>query len=395
MQFFGLPGQKRNKAFQGIEYYYQFNRLEEEALGGFNSKQLARMVDSRELALGPVRIGDGVAIRSDGRLSAVLKISSVNLLMASSLEQESIIGGFHGLLRQLPACHLQLKLRVETANFTKPLERLDYAINHITNPHLSRMARKHRQYLKELERQGLMECCQYVIVSLPNPALAKMEQVFENVTGKQGFLGSAPGQVIPEIYQNRRSYPSNRIKGSVKPDSIWLKLFTSKRYRASLSAVRKKEYLLQARRESEMEQEFYEELQRSIRNLENCVSVIATGLSGIGLKVWRLPDWELQALYAKYLRPDLTDKSLLTRKPESSWNNPESFFVETPPLTLAQFVGNLSSTVVCGQLPGNPVYLEHLQKPKPVGAPVSVPANILPFGKQVSNSDRSRPQKNT
>lgn len=360
MWFFRMSGQRRNRAFKGLEHYFQFNRLEEEALEGFNPRQLARVVDSRLLGLGPKRISDGVAIRGDGTLSAVLRVSSANLLMATSIEQESIIGGFHSLLRQLPACQVQLKLRVEAANFSKPVERLDYAISHITNPQLSRMARKHRQYLKELERHGLMDCNQYVIVSLSNPALVKMEQVFESITGRQGFLGAAPGQKIPGAFRNGQS--KNLI---TEEPSLWFKLFTSKKYRAALSAARKREYLLQARRESEMEQEFYEELQRVIRNLENCVNIVVTGLAAIGLKVWRLPDWELLALYAKYLRPELTEKSLNTPRPPTAAYNPESFLVENPPLTLAQFAGNLSSTVVCSQLAGNPLYLAHLQRNKP------------------------------
>jgi hypothetical protein len=390
---FRVPGQPPKGAYRGFENYYHFNRLEEEALEGFNPRQVAHMVDSRLLGLGPKRVGDGVAIRGDGRLSAVLKVSSVNLLMATSLEQESIIGGFHGLLRQLPACQVQLKLRVEAANFSKPVERLDYAINRITNPQLSRMARKHRQYLKELERHGLMECNQYVIISQANPGLVKMEQVFENVTGRQGFLGSAPGQLIPELFQNRQPPALDKVKtgwqeGMRNSRSWWTGLFTSKRRRAALSAARKKEHLLQARRESEMEQEFYEELQRSIRNLENCVGVVATGLAGIGLKVWRLPDWELLALYARYLRPELTEKSLLAGRPENVGHNPQSFLVETPPLTLAQFAGNLSSTVVCSQLPGNPVYLAHLQRASE--AINQVQAAPLPLREQAAVSDRRR-----
>ncbi|HEX2916237.1 MAG TPA: hypothetical protein VH186_36085 [Chloroflexia bacterium] len=346
----------------GLGEYYHFGRREEEAFEGFTSRQISKMVDSRQLYLGPQRIGDGIAVRQDGRLSAVLKVSSINLVMATREEQAGVLGSFHGLLRQLPDCQAQFKLRIEEASFAKAVERLDWSIGHITSPLLGKMARQHRQYLKDLERQGFMEFNQYVIVSTFNPRLARMEQIFEASTGRQSFLGTDPGySASTRVSASKEPNPVNpNSEGTSGSTNFWRKLFSSKSGKAR-ATERLRQQKWQARRAAEMEQELYEEFQRDARNLENAVSIVADGLAMTGLNVKRLPDWELIALYARYLRPELSERTLLSGKPDNFALSPNSFLQESRPVSFAEFSGKLNSTVLSSELPEEQNYRDRLE----------------------------------
>ncbi len=351
----------RQRGLKGFEEFYRLDGREDEALEGLTPRQVARLADSRLLDLGPQRIGDGVAIRLDGRLSAILKVGSVNLLMATRAEQESIIGAFHGLLRQLPDCQVQFKLRVEEARLSRSIERLDYSISHITSPLLGRMARLHRQHLRELERQGLLEFNQYVVVSLVNSRLVQMEQVYGRETGKQSLLSRKPGYPVRMAGQNlSRGVDAKSTHSPNKPG--FSELFFSRKRRAASAASRKREQLLRARQISDMEQEFYEELQRAVRNLESCVAYIAAGLDQVGLSVHRLPDWELIALYAGYLRPELAGHTGIASRSEVSGGTAESFLKASMPVTPAEFAGELSQSLVTGEIPDSQAYLEGMHK---------------------------------
>ena len=131
---------KRRDPFTSQDYYDRHN-LDD---GNYSPKELARLKDTRELGLGPVRIADGVAISPDGYFSAVLQVGTVNFALATAEEQEAIIGGYHAVLRQLAGSSYQIKVRMVEADLEPLAARVDYALSSYTSAPLHRLALQYK-----------------------------------------------------------------------------------------------------------------------------------------------------------------------------------------------------------------------------------------------------------
>ena len=125
----------------------------------------------------------------------------------------------------------------------------------------------------------------------------------------------------------------------------------------------RREQLLKSRIQTEMEDKMCEEVEQTLRRLKHELSILVTGLSANGLALHRLNDWELTALYAEYLRPELAQEvrhSLPTHLKTHLHKSDDqaiflapagSYSVPSRPLTLPRFMGEQSGTVVVSDLP--------------------------------------------
>lgn len=370
----------RGNPFTPQDYYDRDDR----ELTDLNPKELANLKDTRELGLGPVRIADGVAISRDGYFSAVLQVGTVNFALATAEEQESIIGGYHAVLRQFSGSHYQIKVRVVEADLEPLAQRVDYALSGYTSPALHRLALQYKQFLREElpNRLALMERRNFVIAGVHSPLLVRMAQVYEQETARPCPIFNGLGYQWRQ--QERREDASNvATYPKTKSEERNQKYPKAKKSGSLNSADLRKEQLFKARIQAEMEGKMYQELERTLRRLKHELSILVTGLSANGLAVHRLNDWELTALYADYLRPELAEEvrhslSAQTRTqlrhstqagpvPEGNW-----YSSSARPLSLPEFMGEQSGMVVVSDLPADsPAYqagslrtnqvLEHLK----------------------------------
>jgi hypothetical protein len=353
----------RGNPFTSQDYYDR----DDQELADLNPKELARLRDTRELGLGPVRIADGVAISRDGYFSAVLQVGTVNFALATAEEQESIIGGYHAVLRQLSGSHYQIKVRVVEADLEPLAQRVDYALRGYTSPTMHRLALQYKQFLREElpNRLALMERRNYVIAGVHSPLLVKMAQVFEQETAQPCPIFNGLGyqwrqQERREGISNVATYP----KTSARPN----KSQKAKKPGSLNSADLRKEQLFMARIQAEMEGKMYQELERTLRRLKHELNILVTGLGANGLAVHRLNDWELTALYAEYLRPELAEEvrhslSAQTRtqirpsRPTGPVTEENWYSSSARPLSLPEFMGEQSGMVVVSDLPADsPAY---------------------------------------
>ncbi len=116
------------------------------------------------------------------------------------------------------------------------------------------------------------------------------------------------------------------------------------------------------------------------------MSYLASGLSMAGLSIHRLPDWELLALYAGYLRPELSERAGLAARREMVGGTSGSFLGGGPPLTSAEFVGGLSSSVITSRVPASPQYKTAIDSLAPAAAAASPPNNS-----SVANPEQGQP----
>lgn len=344
-------GSKRNNPF-ATEDYYDRQNLDE---ADYSPKELAAVRDTRELGLGPVRIADGVAITADGYFSAVLQVGTVNFALATPDEQEAIIGGYHAVLRQLAGSSYQIKVRMVEADLEPLAARVDYALKGYTSAPLHRLALQYKQFLREElpRRLVLMERRNYVIASVHSPLLVKMAQVYERETGKPCPIFASLGRQWREAERGPESHLAKQRHAAKKGPA------KGKKAAVNPAEVRR-EQLQRTHAHTHMEEKMYEEVERTLRRLKHELSILVTGLSANGLALRRLGDWELTALYAEYLRPELAQEvrhSLSAqmrtqfRRNQGQESSSGYYGVATRPLTLAQFMGEQSGTVVVSDLP--------------------------------------------
>ncbi|HEX2909844.1 MAG TPA: hypothetical protein VH186_03480 [Chloroflexia bacterium] len=356
LDFLNLNSSRKNPF--ASEDYYDRQNLDD---CDYTPKELSQLQDTRDLGLGPVRIADGVAISRDGYFSAVLQVGTVNFALATADEQEAIIGGYHAVLRQLAGTRYQIKVRMVEADLEPLAARVDYALSNYTSAPLHRLALQYKQFLREElpRRLVLMERRNYVIASVHSPLLVKMGQVYERETGKPSPIFAGLGTQ----WRGSDNSASRQNKNQAKRNTGSKK--NRGRKTAPLNgAEQRREQLLKARADGEMEDKMYEEVERTLRRLKHELSVLVTGLSANGLALRRLNDWELTALYAEYLRPELAQEvrhSLSAqmrtqlrqaRQGQATFGSDSNWYGGVVrPLSLPQFIGEQSGTVVVSDLP--------------------------------------------
>lgn len=377
LDFLNLNSSRKNPF--ASEDYYDRENLDD---SNYSPKELNRLQDTRDLGLGPVRIADGVAISRDGSFSAVLQVGTVNFALATADEQEAIIGGYHAVLRQLTGSCYQIKVRMVEADLEPLAARVDYALSSYTSAPLHRLALQYKQFLREElpRRLVLMERRNYVIASVYSPLLVKMGQVYERETGKPSPILAGLGTQ----WRGSEQLANGQTKNQTRPNTKSKK--NKGRKTASLNpAEERREQLLKARADGEMEDKMYEEVERTLRRLKHELSVLVTGLSANGLALRRLNDWELTALYAEYLRPGLAQEvrhSLSaqmraqlrqTRQGQATFGSDTNWYGGVVrPLSLPQFMGEQSGTVVVSDPPEeSPAYEVGLAHAKAALAKIS------------------------
>jgi hypothetical protein len=346
---------KRSNPFTSEEYY---DRDELEVLD-YSPKEMAGMRDTRELGLGPVRIADGVAISRDGYFSAALQVGTVNFALATAEEQEAIVGGYHAVLRQLSGGNYQIKVRMVEADLEPLVARVDYALSTYASAPLHRLALQYKQFLREElpKRLVLMERRNYVIVSVYSPLLVKMARIYEHETNKPATLFAGLGKQWREEENRTRLEASTSPVGRKDESKVKSKKSRGKKAKTLTPVEQRREQLLKARAEDEMEQKMYEEAERTLRQLKHQLNVLVAGLGSNGLALRRLNDWELTALYAEYLRPELAQEvrhslSAPIRSQLRQANQgplvPQvgKYGQAVRPLSLSEFMGEQSGTVV-------------------------------------------------
>jgi hypothetical protein len=111
-------------------------------------------------------IKDGVILLKDGGAVLVLKTSAVNFGLLSGEEQMAIIGSFAQMLNSLSFA-LQIVIRSKKLDISSYLKLLDKALQLQTNPLLSAMMIRYRDFIQSLIRDNeVLDKSFYVVIPL-------------------------------------------------------------------------------------------------------------------------------------------------------------------------------------------------------------------------------------
>lgn len=370
MNFLKILSSKKGRSKDPFELgeFYDLDRAnsssgEEAGFPELSPKELRRLKDTRDLWLVPARVADGLAIYRDGRFSSALEVGTVNFVLVSAEEQRRIIAGYHAVLLHLSSkCNLQIKVRMIDSDLEPLAERVDFALRKNLSPELHRLALNYKQFLRTLpKKRRLMERRNYLVISLRSDKIAQMADAFQQQTGRECTLYAGLGW---KDDQQQRGLVAQSLPFQ-KPGHSHKK---NKKLATVTPAEERREKILRTRQEQEMEQRIWDEMERTVTSLEYELKTIMDELVASGLSARRLPDWELLALFAEHLRPELADearqairaKNLNTNLATSSRQaaierlNASSsnwFSKAQPPLTLSEILGEQSETLVCTEQP--------------------------------------------
>lgn len=203
-------------------------------------KSKAASKPSTQARLYIAELRNDTVVLKDGTLRAVLEVSSINFALKSEDEQQAIIQGYVGFLNTLDF-EIQIVIQSRRLDIRKYLESLDVLAKNQANELLKVQTLEYRQYIEELVTlSDIMEKRFYVVVPY-SPFSKKRKNWFSRA---QEVL--FPGRVI--------------------------KLADSK-------------------------------YSKYLKELERRVSVVAGGLSSIGLKVSQLDTQHLIELYYQMYNP--------------------------------------------------------------------------------------------
>lgn len=204
------------------------------------SKRKKRIAPSSQQRLHIAEIRNDTVTLKDGTLRAVLEVSSINFALKSEDEQQAIIQGYVGFLNTLDF-ELQIVIQSRKLDIRKYLETLDHLAKEQTNELLRVQTTEYRQYVEELVTLSeIMEKRFYIVVPY-SPFSKKRKSWFSRVQ-----------EVL---------FPTRVIK---------------------LADVKFEKYL---------------------KELERRVSVVASGLTSIGLQVSQLDTQHLIELYYHMYNP--------------------------------------------------------------------------------------------
>jgi hypothetical protein len=191
-------------------------------------------------------IKDGILYMDDGRIKVVLAVSSLNLSLKGEEEQAAIIGQFQGFLNSLDF-PIQIHVESRRVDIKPYLLTLEKRQEEVTDDLMKNQIREYRQFIKTFaEKTNIMNKRFFVIIDYDHG-----EQVGQSGAG--GLLSKLGFGKEPE-----------------------------------LGAVEIEEWRTQ---------------------LEQRISVVASGLSGLGLQVNILGTEELIELFYKIYNPSLEIKS--------------------------------------------------------------------------------------
>jgi len=191
-------------------------------------------------------IKDGILYMDDGRIKVVLACSSLNLSLKGEEEQAAIIGQFQGFLNSLDF-PIQIHVESRRVDIKPYLLTLEKRQEEVTDDLMKNQIREYRQFIKTFaEKTNIMNKRFFVIIDYDHG-----EQV--GASGAGGLLSKLGFGKEPE-----------------------------------LGAVEIEEWRTQ---------------------LEQRISVVASGLSGLGLQVNILGTEELIELFYKIYNPSLEIKS--------------------------------------------------------------------------------------
>jgi hypothetical protein len=122
-------------------------------------------------------------------------------------------------------------------------------------------------------------------------------------------------------------------------------------------AGQKKEELQAARQWQELEQQLHLQLEKHRQKLRQEAHLLLRGFAGGGMQVRLLPDWELVALFAEYLRPEMAGPGRPVE--ESPFLFRGGWYGQAaPPRSTAYRLGEQSGSFVAGQDGGTAAYRE-------------------------------------
>jgi hypothetical protein len=193
-------------------------------------------------------IKDGIIYMDDGRIKVLLSVSSLNLSLKSEEEQSAIIAQFQGFLNTLDF-PIQIHAESRRVDMRPYLDSLEKRQEEITDELLKNQLKEYRNFIKTFSEKT-------------------------NIMSKRFFV------VID--YDHGESIGGEQKKGGL------LDTFMGKKKEDNFSAVEIEEWKTQ---------------------LEQRISIVAGGLSSIGLQVNLLSTEELIELYYKIYNPALESKS--------------------------------------------------------------------------------------
>ena len=192
-------------------------------------------------------IKDGILYMDDGRIKVVLTASSLNLALKGEEEQAAIIGQFQGFLNSLDF-PIQIHVESRRVDIKPYLNSLEKRQVEIEDDLMKNQIREYRQFIKTFaERTNIMNKRFFVVVDYEH--------------GENGPSGSAGGGILASIGFGKEK---------------------------ELGAIEIEEWRTQ---------------------LEQRVSVVAGGLSALGLQVNMLGTEELIELFYKIYNPSMEIKS--------------------------------------------------------------------------------------
>lgn len=190
-------------------------------------------------------IKDGILYMDDGRIKVILTVSSLNLALKGEEEQAAIIGQFQGFLNSLDF-PIQIHAESRRVDIKPYLFSLEKKQEEIEDELMKNQIREYRQFIKTFaEKTNIMNKRFFVVIDY---------EYGENQTGNEGGLMSSFG-------------------------------FAKEK---ELGAIEIEEWRTQ---------------------LEQRISVVASGLSGLGLQVNMLGTEELIELFYKIYNPSIELKS--------------------------------------------------------------------------------------
>lgn len=145
-------------------------------------------------------IKDNLVLLKSGGAAMVLQTTAVNFDLLSETEQVSIIQGYAQMLNSL-SFSIQIVVRSKRLDITNYLHMLDVASSHQTNPLLSNLTRKYRQFVQSLIKQNeVLEKHFFIIIPVSNLELGiltrKKEDIFKKIST---ILGPRKEQILKQL----------------------------------------------------------------------------------------------------------------------------------------------------------------------------------------------------